>query len=156
MIIFFSKIHHWQPKMELRASLVPILLCIAALMAASCPPSQAEGQSKSPFEDSFDIMWSEDHFKTSEDGQIWYLSLDKETGMQCMLFPLDFSHSFPFICKVFQLLPSGCGFQTKQRYRFGWFSMKLKLVGGDSAGVVTAYYVSPLTSLFEAFSEIYE
>ena len=36
----------------------------------------------------------------------------------------------------------GCGFQTKQRYRFGWFSMKLKLVAGDSAGVVTAYYVS--------------
>lgn len=30
---------------------------------------------------------------------------------------------------------------TKEKYRFGWFSMKVKLVGGDSAGVVTAYYV---------------
>ncbi|KAL8461361.1 hypothetical protein ACS0TY_032731 [Phlomoides rotata] len=30
---------------------------------------------------------------------------------------------------------------TKQSYRFGWFSMKLKLVGGDSAGVVTAFYM---------------
>ncbi|ONK65614.1 uncharacterized protein A4U43_C07F38890 [Asparagus officinalis] len=66
------------------------------------------------FEDNFDIMWAEDHFKTSDDGQVWHLSLDKETG---------------------------CGFQTKQRYRFGWFSMKLKLVSGDSAGVVTAYYM---------------
>ncbi|GAU14905.1 hypothetical protein TSUD_46980, partial [Trifolium subterraneum] len=69
--------------------------------------------SKGSFDDNFSIMWSEDHFTTSTDGQIWYLSLDNDTG---------------------------CGFQTKQRYRFGWFSMKLKLVGGDSAGVVTAYY----------------
>lgn len=89
------------------------LLFIAALMAASYTSSEA-AQPKASFEDNFSIMWSEDHFKTSADGQIWYLSLDKDTG---------------------------CGFQTKQRYRFGWFSMKLKLVGGDSAGVVTAYYM---------------
>ncbi|KAJ6367533.1 hypothetical protein OIU78_000153 [Salix suchowensis] len=89
------------------------LLLIAALMAASYTSSEA-AQPKASFEDNFSIMWSEDHFKTSEDGQIWYLSLDKDTG---------------------------CGFQTKQKYRFGWFSMKLKLVGGDSAGVVTAYYM---------------
>lgn len=39
------------------------------------------------------------------------------------------------------LCRAGVGFQTRQRYLFGWFSMKLKLVGNDSAGVVTAYYV---------------
>ncbi|OAY24691.1 probable xyloglucan endotransglucosylase/hydrolase protein 8 [Manihot esculenta] len=100
--------------MERWVSLMAALLFIEALFAASCVPSEA-AISKGSFEDNFSIMWSEEHFKTSEDGQIWYLSLDKETG---------------------------CGFQTKQRYRFGWFSMKLKLVGGDSAGVVTAYYVS--------------
>ncbi|KAA8520020.1 hypothetical protein F0562_014306 [Nyssa sinensis] len=99
--------------MERRVSPMTILLFfIAAFIAAFCSSSIA-AQSSS-FEDNFNIMWSQDHFKTSEDGQIWSLSLDKETG---------------------------CGFQTKQRYRFGWFSMKLKLVGGDSAGVVTAYYM---------------
>ncbi|KAG0481798.1 hypothetical protein HPP92_009882 [Vanilla planifolia] len=66
------------------------------------------------FEENFDITGAKENFKTSPDGQVWYLFLDKEKG---------------------------CGFQTKQRYRFGWFSMKLKLVGGDSAGVVTAYYM---------------
>lgn len=64
------------------------LLWVAAVIAAFCcclSQSQADGESKRSFEDSFDIMWSEDHFKTSEDGQIWYLSLDNETGTA---FPL--------------------------------------------------------------------
>ncbi|KAF3451675.1 hypothetical protein FNV43_RR07771 [Rhamnella rubrinervis] len=101
--------------MERRVSPMPILVSIAALLLAAASSSLSEAaDSKGSFEDNFDIMWSEDHFTTSEDGQIWHLSLDKETG---------------------------CGFQTKQRFRFGWFSMKLKLVGGDSAGVVTAYYM---------------
>ncbi|KAF7840664.1 putative xyloglucan endotransglucosylase/hydrolase protein 8 [Senna tora] len=96
--------------------LLHLHLVIAALMAAasSFHSCEAAAVSKGSFEDNFSIMWSENHFTTSQDGQTWFLSLDKETG---------------------------CGFQTKQRYRFGWFSMKLKLVGGDSAGVVTAYYM---------------
>ncbi|XP_068668032.1 probable xyloglucan endotransglucosylase/hydrolase protein 8 [Aristolochia californica] len=90
---------------------VALFLGIAGFMVSG---EAVDSKSSFSFEDNFDIMWAEDHFKTSADGQVWYLQLDKETG---------------------------CGFQTKQRYRFGWFSMKLKLVGGDSAGVVTAYYM---------------
>ena len=54
---------------------------IAALMAAaaSCY-SSVEAISKGSFDDNFSIMWSEDHFITSKDGQIWYLALDKDKG----------------------------------------------------------------------------
>lgn len=67
------------------------------------------------FNDDFQILFASDHFKTTENGQIWEVMLDKK---------------------------SGSGFQTKHSYRFGWFTMKLKLVAGDSAGVVTAYYMA--------------
>lgn len=62
-------------------SSMAILLFIAALLAASYSSSEAAAAPKASFEDNFSIMWSEDHFKTSEDGQIWYLSLDKDTGI---------------------------------------------------------------------------
>ncbi|MBA0828888.1 hypothetical protein Goarm_013518 [Gossypium armourianum] len=37
---------------------------------------------------------------------------------------------------------SGAGFASKSRYLFGKVSMQIKLVEGDSAGTVTAYYMS--------------
>lgn len=58
-------------------SLVMILLI--ALLMAMAASSQA-AISKGSFEENFSIMWSKEHFTTSKDGQIWYLSLDKETG----------------------------------------------------------------------------
>ncbi|PHT68591.1 hypothetical protein T459_28078 [Capsicum annuum] len=36
----------------------------------------------------------------------------------------------------------GTGFQLKRSYLFGHFIMKLKLFGGDSVGVITAFYLS--------------
>ena len=59
--------------------LMATLLYISALMAF-CISVEVVVSERS-FENNFNIMWSENHFKTSEDGQIWYLSLDKETGM---------------------------------------------------------------------------
>ncbi|XP_038974481.1 xyloglucan endotransglucosylase/hydrolase protein 9-like [Phoenix dactylifera] len=37
---------------------------------------------------------------------------------------------------------SGCGFGSKKKYLFGQASMQIKLVEGDSAGTVTAFYMS--------------
>ncbi|KAG6394056.1 hypothetical protein SASPL_144634 [Salvia splendens] len=87
----------------------------AALLLAVLSPFSRAADLKGSFDDNFSKSCPERNFKTSEGGQIWHLSLDHDAG---------------------------CGFMTKQSYRFGWFSMKLKLVAGDSAGVVTAYYVS--------------
>jgi xyloglucan:xyloglucosyl transferase len=58
-----------------------ILLFLAAIVAAYYHSAEA-AMSKGSFEDNFSIMWSENHFTTSTDGQIWYLSLDNDTGIK--------------------------------------------------------------------------
>lgn len=35
----------------------------------------------------------------------------------------------------------GCGFASRNKFMFGHVSMKIKLISGDSAGTVTAFYV---------------
>ncbi|PKA45659.1 putative xyloglucan endotransglucosylase/hydrolase protein 8 [Apostasia shenzhenica] len=100
------------PPFQLPVPFLFLLAFTAVSFAAAAPEPNLSAAFS--FAENFDLTGAEDHFKISPDGQIWYLHLDKEAG---------------------------CGFQTKHRYRYGWFSMKLKLVGGDSAGVVTAYYM---------------
>lgn len=71
------------------------------------------------FEQDFEVTFGDGRVKKFWRGQLLTLSLDKV---------------------------SGSGFRSKREYLFGRIDMQLKLVAGNSAGTVTAYYVSPFFS----------
>ncbi|GLJ23346.1 hypothetical protein SUGI_0441770 [Cryptomeria japonica] len=67
------------------------------------------------FHDQFDITWGNGRANILENGELLNVSLDQT---------------------------SGSGFQSKREFLFGKIDMHIKLVAGNSAGTVTAYYVS--------------
>jgi len=81
--------------------------------------SSMVAQCAANFYQDFDLTWGDHRAKIFGGGELLSLSLDKV---------------------------SGSGFQSKKEYLFGRIDMQLKLVAGNSAGTVTAYYVCFITT----------
>jgi len=90
-------------------------VAVAALAAKRAAAAAPRKPVDVPFQRNYVPTWAADHIRYVDGGREVQLYLDKSTGT---------------------------GFQTRGSYLFGHFSMHMKLVGGDSAGTVTTYYVS--------------
>ncbi|MQL98155.1 hypothetical protein Taro_030868 [Colocasia esculenta] len=89
-----------------------LLGCLLLYLALQPLPASAVPVN---FSQNFQPYWAPDHISTSLDGGPLRLTLDNT---------------------------SGCGFASRKTYLFGQVSVQIKLVEGDSAGTVTAFYVS--------------
>ncbi|GMH14708.1 hypothetical protein Nepgr_016549 [Nepenthes gracilis] len=78
-------------------------------------PSSSVSARPASFQQDFRVTWADSHIKFVEGGQAVQLGLDRN---------------------------SGCGFTSKYKYMYGRVSMRIKLITGDSAGTVTAFYMN--------------
>ncbi|XP_057967814.1 xyloglucan endotransglucosylase protein 7-like [Malania oleifera] len=90
-------------------------ICAGVMLMISIWVSLVLFASAGNLDQNFDITWGDGRAKLLNRGNLLTLSLDRA---------------------------SGSGFQSKHQYLFGKIDIQLKLIAGNSAGTVTAYYLS--------------
>ncbi|CAN0915395.1 Xyloglucan endotransglucosylase/hydrolase protein 2, partial [Linum grandiflorum] len=89
--------------------------CLLVVLFLGCRNNVVVNGGETPFDENYGVTWGYDHVSQINQGTEVQLSMDRS---------------------------SGAGFASKVSYGSGFFRLRMKLPDRNSAGIVTAFYVS--------------